>query len=88
MLKRIHKFLRVTAAALFGNFLISTLLNFLDYRQNPETYLERSAPWYTYGALPSLGLFAGFAALSFLVGVLVELRSRKAEVPPEKQAEE
>ena len=66
-MKKLNAFLNILMGSFFGVFVGSAIANYRAFRHYPEIFEVRSAPWYCYGALQSLILFAAVVIICVLL---------------------
>ena len=76
-MNKLNAFLNILMGSFFGVFVGSALSNYREFRHYPEIYEVRSAPWYCYGALQSLILFAAVAIICVLIKRAIRKRADK-----------
>ena len=78
-MKKLNHFLNVLMGSFFGVFVGMTISNYREFRNYPEIYEARSAPWYCYGALQSLALFLAVVVICVLIKRTVRKNRKKKE---------
>ena len=75
-MKKLNAFLNILMGSFFGVFVGSTIANYREYRAFPEIYAARSAPWYYYGALGSLILFAAVVVICVVIKLIIRKKGK------------
>lgn len=70
-MKNLNHFLNIIMGSFFGVFIGSAISNYKEYRQMPEIYEMRSAPWYCYGALSSFLLFIAVVIICMIMKIII-----------------
>ncbi len=76
-MKELNNFLNVLMASFFGVFIGNTIYNYREYRNFPEIYEMRSAPWYCYGALPAFYLFIAVVVICVVIKLIIRHKMKK-----------
>ena len=73
---KLNAFLNILMGSFFGVFVGSTISNYREYRNFPELYEVRSAPWYCYGALDSFLLFAAVVIVCVVIKLIIRRKMK------------
>ena len=74
-MKKLNHFLNVLMGSFFGVFVGMTISNYREFRNHPEIFAARSAPWFCYGALQGLALFLIVVIICTVIKRIVRKRA-------------